>query len=77
MNEIILTKTNHEVSRNRITTWTDTSSTVWTLPKKANRVSVQSAGRGRARLVIGGFKTITVSVVGPVDVIERLRNEVA
>ncbi len=75
MNEIRLTKANHTISQNRVSVTTSLGETVWTLPKRATRVSVQSAGNGRKRLVIGGFKSVTVTVVGPVESIDQLWKE--
>ncbi len=75
MNEISLTKTNHTISQNRVSVTSSLGETVWTLPKRATRVSVQSASNGRKRLVIGGFKSVTVTVVGPVESIDQLWKE--
>lgn len=48
----------------------------YALPRGRARVTVDRTGKGRARLVIGGFTTTTVSVVGPVSTIEKLREAV-
>lgn len=48
----------------------------YTLPKGCRRVVVQSAGRHRSQLVLGGFSSTTVTVTGPSYVIKRLRDEV-
>ena len=46
------------------------------LPRGKPRVTVDHIGHGRARLVLGGFTTTTVSVVGPSETIAKLREAV-
>ncbi len=76
MSEIVLTASNHTISQNRVSVTSLTAVTTYRLPKSASRVSIQTVGKGLSRLVIGGFKTVTVSVVGPTEIIEQLRDQV-
>jgi hypothetical protein len=48
----------------------------YVLPRGRPRVTIDRIGRGRARLLIGGFTTTTVTVVGPTAAIEALRTAV-
>lgn len=59
-----------------VTIRTDAFTEVVRLPKQAKRITILRLGSGRARLGIGGYTRSTVSVTGPVEIIERLRAEV-
>jgi hypothetical protein len=50
-----------------------TLETRYSLPKGSRRVTTERLGEGRARLILGGFKSTTFSVVGPYDAIIKLR----
>jgi hypothetical protein len=52
------------------------SETRYSLPKGNRRVTTERLGNGQARLTLGGFKTVTFSVVGPRDAILQLRGAV-
>ena len=49
--------------------------TVWRLPRGRARVSLHRLGKGRARLVVAGFTTVTVEVVGPEKTLRKLMEE--
>lgn len=59
-----------------VTLVTEHSVTVLRLPRNARRVTVERAGRGLSRLILGGFKSVTVTVTGPTAKIEQLKEAV-
>lgn len=60
------------VSDNRIIQERDGHTAYYTLPLHARRVVLYHHGGGRGQLVIGGFKTNTVSVAGPLSILRPL-----
>lgn len=46
------------------------------LPRGKARVTLSRIGSGRAQLALGGYTTTTVSVVGPIETLEALREAV-
>lgn len=75
MSTIIL-EGDYAVEGRRVTLTNEQRQAVYMLPNRARRVVVEKAGRGRSRLIIGGFTKVTVSVTGPNDVIEQLKEAV-
>lgn len=61
---------------NRVTVRTDMSLSVFTLPKRSPRIIIQRLGRGRSQLVVGGWTRTAITVTGPEDAINRLREGV-
>lgn len=61
---------------NRVTVRGERTLSTYTLPKGARRVTMARLGKGQSQLVIGGFKSVTVTANGPSEHIERLRMEV-
>lgn len=64
------------IDDNTVTVRTEHSLSVYRLPKGRARVTVTRLGGDKSQLIIGGFTTITVSVIGPFDAINRLRKAV-
>lgn len=64
------------IDENRVTVISETCTTVFTLPKGQRRISLLRTGHGRGQLSIGGFKALTVTVVGPLAAVNRLRDAV-
>lgn len=73
---IDLTEVEHEINENRVTVWRGKTTSHFTLPRRRPRISVHEFEKGRGQLVIGGFSSITVSVVGPLETVRRLRDAV-
>lgn len=67
---------NYTVAGNRVTVEGETLSTTYTLPKGARRITVERLAHGKRRLILGGFKTVTVTVTGPSKVIDELKEAV-
>lgn len=59
-----------------VTITTATRQSIYRLPKSARRIVLETLSRDRARLILGGFTTTTVTVVGPKSCIEQLREAV-
>lgn len=73
MSEIsLMAPVEFSIEENVVRVSTDRSTSVYTLPRSAARVVMTDLGDDRSRLVIGGFKSVTVSVVGPTRSIKRL-----
>lgn len=51
---------------------TATYLTRYSLPKGSRRIALERLHNGRQRLILGGFKSTTVTVCGPVATIEKL-----
>lgn len=64
-----------DIDRNVITVRDGSGSTTWRLPRGRAKVSLRKVGKGRARLVVGGFSSIAVEVIGPIKDLEKLRGE--
>jgi hypothetical protein len=65
-----------EIEGNRLTVTSDHTISVYNLPRGARRVTIMTLGPERSALTIGGFKSTTVVVSGPTDLIEKLREGV-
>jgi hypothetical protein len=64
-----------DIDRNVISVREGSGVTVWRLPRGRAKVSLRKIGKGRARLIVGGFASIAVEVVGPVADLEKLMGE--
>lgn len=64
-----------EVDGNRLTVHSSRRVATYTLPKRCRRIVVEEFGE-QARLSLGGFKSNTVTVTGPLSTIEQLREGV-
>lgn len=58
---------------NVVTVRSDLSVATYRLPARKPRVSLQRLGKGRSRLLLGGFTTTSVTIDGPTAEIEALR----
>lgn len=59
-----------------VTITTATRQSIYRLPKSARRIVLETLPHDRARLILGGLNTTTVTVVGPKSCIEQLREAV-
>lgn len=73
---IDLTETDYTVDENRITVTRGKTTSHYTLPRRRPRITVHEFDKGRGQLLVGGFSSIAVSVVGPLEVVRRLRDAV-
>jgi hypothetical protein len=64
------------VEGNRVTVRTEHGTAVYNLPRSAPRISVRWMSESRSELIIGGFKSLTVRLVGPTETIEKIREGV-
>lgn len=64
------------VADNRVAVRAGHSVSIYTLPKGARRITLMALSGGRAQLILGGFKSTTVSVTGPTWAVEQLREAV-
>lgn len=64
------------VDRERVNVRTRDSLSTFNLPKHSKRTVLYRHGNGRSQLVLGGFKTATVTITGPAATIESLREAV-
>lgn len=65
----------YKISDNRVWLLHDGIEACYTLPSRRPRITLFHMGK-RAQLTIGGFKTVTVSVTGPVEDVKKLRDAV-
>lgn len=64
------------IDGHRVTVRTDDSVSTYTLPKGSRRVTTMRIGDERSQLILGGFKSVTVTVTGPSSTIRALREAV-
>lgn len=64
------------IDGNRVTERASNYEASFLLPKGCRRIELWRLGNGQARLSMGGFTSLTVTVTGPRSVIERLKEAV-
>lgn len=64
------------IDGNRISERCSNHEATYLLPKGSKRITLWRLGNGLARLELGGFTKLTVTVTGPRKVIEKLREAV-
>ena len=60
---------------NRVTVRTERMEATWRLPKGCSKILLERHGE-RSALILGGFTTVIVKVVGPAKHVRKLREEV-
>ena len=73
---IDLTNADYTVDDNAVTVRRGKVTSHYRLPCKRARISVHEFEQGRGRLEIGGFNSIAVTVLGPLEVVRQLRDAV-
>lgn len=73
---IVLPAEGWTIQGNVVTIEGATSTSRYALPRGSRRIVTETLGKGRTRLILGGFKSVTVSVCGPAAEIEALREAV-
>jgi len=73
---IDLTNADYDVDDSFITVRRGKATSHYRLPRKRPRITVHEFEQGRGRLEIGGFNAIAVTVLGPLEVVRRLRDAV-
>lgn len=65
-----------QIDEHRVTIWTGTTVSLYALPRRSPRIVLERLTHGRSRLIVGGFTRRAISVTGPTEAINRLREAV-
>lgn len=66
----------YRIDENQITLRRDRVTTHYRLPRGRPVISVHRFADNRGQLNIGGFSSLTVTVVGPLEIVNQLRDAV-